>query len=171
MQHDHVDGGHAQLEGGRPRTDQRRVARVEDRDLNGARFGGVARGVTRNRAETPPNRVEYRWSAIINTADRAYRVGVNAGTRAPGAPATEGTLSSLLPATARRTLSIGKPLSNGEQSGLAVQQSVAVETEIAPGVFRLIVRDKAILDDLRRAKPSEARFRFEPCIRPVGSFP
>jgi hypothetical protein len=36
-------------------------------------------------------------------------------------------------------------------------------------VLRLIVRDKTILDDLRRAKPSEALFRFEPCIRPVGS--
>ena len=124
---------------------------------------------TRNRAETPPNRIEYRWAAIINTADRAYRIGVTAAPRTPGAPTTDGTLSALLPATARRTLSVGKPLPNGEQSGLAVQQSVAVQTEIAPGVLRLIIRDKAILDDLRRAKPTEALFRFEPCIRPVGS--
>ena len=124
---------------------------------------------SRNRPETPPNRIEYRWSAMINTADRAYRIGVAASPRTPGAPAMSGTLSALLPATARRTLSTGKPLPNGEQSALAVQQSVLVQTEIAPGVLRLIVRDKAILDDLRRAKPSEALFRFEPCIRPVGS--
>jgi len=33
----------------------------------------------------------------------------------------------------------------------------------------LIVTDKSVLDELRRAKPTEALFRFEPCIRPVGS--
>jgi len=44
-----------------------------------------------------------------------------------------------------------------------------VTTEIAPGVLRLIVTDKSALDYLRNAKPAEALFRFEPCIRPVGS--
>jgi len=124
---------------------------------------------TRNRAETPPNRLEYRWSTLINTTDRAYRVVVGADSKTPGVPATDVTFSTLLPPTARRTFSVGKPRANGEQTALVFQPTVAVRTELAPGVLRLIVTDKSVLDELRRAKPTEALFRFEPCIRPVGS--
>jgi len=78
-------------------------------------------------------------------------------------------LSALLPANARRAFSIGRPRANGEQTALVFQPAVALTTEIAPGVLRLIVTDKSALDYLRNAKPAEALFRFEPCIRPVGS--
>jgi len=124
---------------------------------------------TRNRAETPPNRLEYRWNVLINTTDRAFRVVAAADSRSPGAPPTEVTLSALLPANARRAFSIGRPRANGEQTALVFQPAVALTTEIAPGVLRLIVTDKSALDYLRNAKPAEALFRFEPCIRPVGS--
>ena len=123
----------------------------------------------RNRPETPPSRVEYRWSAMINSGDRAFRIAAGAIGRDPGAPARSGTLADLLPPTARRVFSVGKALPNGEQTELNVQQNIGVRTEVAPGVLRLIVTDKTVLDDLRRTKPTEATFRFEPCVRPVGS--
>jgi len=124
---------------------------------------------TRNRPETPPNRVEYRWNVMINSGDRAYRIIVSADSRSPGAPPRSGTLSDLLPPTARRTLSVGRSRPNGLQAGLTLQQNVLVTTEVAPGVLRFIVTDKTILDDLRRARPAEVTFRFEPCIRAAGS--
>jgi hypothetical protein len=33
----------------------------------------------------------------------------------------------------------------------------------------MVVTDRAIVDELRRARPEVARFRFSPCPTPIGS--
>ena len=121
----------------------------------------------RNRSETPLMRPEYRWEITVNAGERYYRFGASGGSRVPGPPVS-GTLADVLSATGSRWIFTGK-LAGGVQKDTTQLQGGLPRTEVAPGVLRIIVTDKAVLDVMRTARPAEARFRFFPCVRPLGS--
>ena len=41
--------------------------------------------------------------------------------------------------------------------------TAVVRAEAQPGGFRVVLRDRAVVDALRRERPAAARFRFRPC--------
>jgi TolB-like protein/tetratricopeptide (TPR) repeat protein len=123
---------------------------------------------TRNRAETPVSRAEYRWQITVDLGDRYYRLLASANGKTPGPPAS-GTLSDILAPSVGRTIFTGKLNVLGVMADTTALQGVALRTEIAPGVMRMSVTDPTLLATLRRERPTHARFRFDPCVTPVGT--
>jgi TolB-like protein len=123
---------------------------------------------TRHRAETPPGRTEYRWDVIVQTGNRYYRLTTNSGAKPAGAAPASGTLADLLPVSVNRAVLTGSANADGAMKDTTRLPSVVLRTETAPGVFRMIVTDQSVIEPLRRSRPTHARFRFEPCVTPVG---
>jgi hypothetical protein len=122
---------------------------------------------TWNRVETPIGRGEYRWEVSVDAGNRNYRLQVSSQTRAPSGASASGSLADYLRST-RRTVITGV-LVGGVRKDTTVLQAVTFRTEAVSGALRLILTDRGVLDDLLRSKPTEARFSFFPCVRPVGS--
>ena len=123
---------------------------------------------TRNRVETPVGRGEHRWVIMIDADTRYYRLSASSATKSAVDVPASGTLADLLPPTANRQV-ISGTLAGGIMKDTTLLAGVPLRTEIAPGVLRMIVSDQGVVDALRRARPTHARFRFEPCIVPVGT--
>jgi TolB-like protein len=123
---------------------------------------------TRNRVETPIGRSEYRWEVTLVSGNRNYRMVVATPQRSPGGTPASGTLGDIVGPTAQRFVTTGI-VTAGIQKDTTALQAVALRTELAPGALRMVVTDRAVLDELRQTKPAEARFRFLPCVRPLGS--
>jgi TolB-like protein/tetratricopeptide (TPR) repeat protein len=123
---------------------------------------------TRNRAETPISRAEYRWQITIDVGDRYYRLLASTQGKVAGPPAS-GPLSDILAQAAGRTIFTGKLNALGAMTDTTALQGVALRTEGAPGVMRMTVTDPTLLATLRRERPTHARFRFDPCVTPVGT--
>jgi hypothetical protein len=124
---------------------------------------------TRNRAETPPGRVEYRWDVVLDVNGRYYRLVANAPVKAAGAAAVSGTLSDILLPTGPRSVQTGALDASGAMKDTTRLQSVALRTEITPGALRMIVTDPGVVAALRSARPAQAWLRFRPCVTPVGT--
>jgi TolB-like protein/tetratricopeptide (TPR) repeat protein len=122
----------------------------------------------RNRDVTPVGRGEYRWIVNLEGSNRYYRLTASSTTKSPVDAPSSGTLADLLPPTANRQVVAGT-LSGGVKKDTTLLVGVQLRTEVAPGVLRMIVSDKAVVDALRRERPTHAVFRFEPCIVPVGT--
>jgi hypothetical protein len=120
---------------------------------------------TRNRSETPPGRPEYRWNVSVDADGRYYRLTASTSKYAVATPAS-GTLSELLE-TASRSVSAGTMVADVMKD--TTRLTVNLRTESGPGVLRMIVSDSTMVGTLRRTRPSHARFRFEPCVIPVGT--
>jgi TolB-like protein/tetratricopeptide (TPR) repeat protein len=121
-----------------------------------------------NRPETPAGRQQASWEVGVNATSRYYRFRTGAQRKIPGLPADSGSLEALLPpATTARTVVGGSLSANGVETDTTVLHG-ALRTEFAPGILRFVVTDRGVLDLLRRERPAVARFRFYPCIRPVG---
>ena len=123
---------------------------------------------TWNRAETPPGRGEYAWDVEAVAGGRYYRLTAGTPAVVPGTAPGSGTLADILVPSAPRTVVTGAVDANGAPTDTTLLQGVALRTETAPGVLRMIVADRGVLDVLRRERPAQARFRFRPCARPVG---
>jgi TolB-like protein len=121
-----------------------------------------------NRAESEHGGAEYRWSIDLEMTGRYYVLSASSDSPYPGAAPGSGTLSDLLSPTLSRTVSTGALGANGVPTDDTDLQGVALRTEAAPGVLRMVVTDRGVLDALRQARPAQARFRFRPCARPVG---
>jgi len=121
-----------------------------------------------NRAESEHGDEEYQWSIDVEMTGRYYVLSASSDSPYPGAAPGSGTLSDLLSPTQSRTVTTGALGANGARTDTTELQGVALRTEAAPGVLRMIVTDRAVLDALRQARPAQARFRFRPCARPVG---
>lgn len=122
----------------------------------------------RDRAETPPGRGEFRWEVTVNAADRFFRFVAAILPKIAVAKPTDVTLAELLSTSSQRYVSVGK-VTAGVPGEATVLPNAPVRAESAPGVLRIVVTDRSVLDPILRAKPAEASFRFMPCIRPVGS--
>jgi TolB-like protein/tetratricopeptide (TPR) repeat protein len=122
----------------------------------------------RNRPESPVGRGEYRWEITLEGADRYHRFNVSVPAKPAGAPEVTGTLSEILTANPGRGMVTGRMSPAGVQLDTTAVQSVAVQVETPPGLLRMIVSDKATIEAWRRTRPVAARFRFYPCVRPVG---
>ena len=104
----------------------------------------------------------------MSGANRQHRLVVGAlGKQVGDAPAS-GTLEQLLLRTATRVVFAGTLDAKGVATDTTALQGVAVRTEFAAGVFRVVLTDKAVLEELRRQRPADALFFFTPCVRPVG---
>jgi hypothetical protein len=123
---------------------------------------------TRYRAETPVGRGEYRWEVTVDAGGRYFRFGAGGSARSPADTPAGGTLADVFTPTSPRYVITGK-LSAGAQSDTTRQQGPTVRTEFAPGVLRMVVTDRGVIDALLKARPAQASFRFLPCVRPVGS--
>ena len=123
---------------------------------------------TRNRVETPIGRSEYRWEVSLVADNRNYRMVVATPQRSPSGTPASGTLGDIVGPSAQRFVTTGV-VTAGIQKDTTALQAVVLRTELAPGVLRMIVTDHAVLVELRRTKPTEAQFRFLPCVRPIGS--
>ena len=123
-----------------------------------------------NRAETPIGQGEYKWEVTMDLGGRYYRLVQALPTKMPGAAPASMPLADLigLP-NAQRLLSTGTLMSNGVLKDTTMMQSVSFRAEVAPGVMRMVLTDRNLIDELRRVRPAEARFKIGPCIRPVGS--
>ena len=121
-----------------------------------------------NRAETPPGRTEYRWEVSVEVGARYYRFMTNSLTKSAVATPGSGTLSDILPPIANRMV-VGGTLAAGVMKDTTVLSSVPLRVEFASGALRLVVSDTAVVGAMRRTRPAQARFRFEPCIVPVGT--
>ena len=121
--------------------------------------------------ETPPSRGEYAWEVRMDSPTRQLRFSVGAARKNAGSPPASGTLEQLLPPSASRQVIAGRLGANGAPTDTTLLQGVTLRTELAPGLLRMVVTDRGILDDLRRARPEVARFRFSPCPSPVGVIP
>jgi TolB-like protein len=115
--------------------------------------------------ETPPARGEYLWEVRLDTPTRQVRLSVFAAAKSAGAPPDSGTLTQLLPPHATRVVYGGRLGANGVPTDSTLLQSVSLRTEMAPGVLRLIVTDRGLLEELRRDRPAAAKFRFSPCTQ------
>lgn len=124
---------------------------------------------TRSRAETPAGRGEYRWEVTLELNGRYYRLAASGAAKSPSATPASGTLNDILPLTANRGVNTGALNASGVMTDTTRLQGVALRTEFAPGVLRMVVTDKAVIDALRKARPAQARFRFLPCVSPVGA--
>ena len=123
---------------------------------------------TWNRAESPLGRVEYAWDVDVEVGGRYYRLTAASPPPYPGVAAGSGPLADLLVPSALRAAFTGAVGANGVRTDTTQLQGVVLRTEAAPGVLRMIVTDRGVLDALRQARPAQARFRFRPCARPVG---
>ena len=121
-----------------------------------------------NRPETPAGQGQAGWDVRITAATRYYRLRVSAQGKVPGAPVDSGSLESLLPPTANRIVISGRVGEGGAYLDTTMLRTVTLRTETPPGILRLVVTDRAVLDALRRERPAQARFSFTPCIRPPG---
>lgn len=123
---------------------------------------------TRNRAETPAGRTEYRWEVTVQAGNRYFRLTTSSGAKSAGAAPVSGTLADVLPGSSNRGVLTGAADATGAMKDTTRLQNVVLRTEIAPGVLRMIVTDQSIIETLRRSRPTHARYRFEPCVTPVG---
>lgn len=125
---------------------------------------------TVNAPETPSGTREYAWQVRLKAGTRQHVVHAEARRKEEGQLPSSGPLSSVaLPNTPRGVeLSLlgatGEPFF-GQALPVTLQ---AVRTETAPDVFRIVVTDRALLDEWNRTKPADAAFRFGPCARPIG---
>lgn len=122
----------------------------------------------RNRAETPPDRGEYRWEVTLATDARYYRLRISEQGKIANSAPVSGTLADLL-APAARVVIAGAVGPNGVEKDTTALGGVGFRTEAAPGALRMIVTDRAVLDVLRRGRPAQARFQFYPCVQPLGT--
>ena len=122
-----------------------------------------------NRAESESGNSEYGWSVDMEMTGRYYTVSAKTTPVYPGATPGSGTLAELLSPIVARAVTSGAMGPNGVRTDTTRLQGVSLQTEAAPGVLRMIVTDRGVLDALRRARPAQARFRFRPCARPVGA--
>jgi hypothetical protein len=99
---------------------------------------------------------------------RELRLVASAASKNAGAPPASGTFTQLLPPGATRVVFGGTVGANGVATDTTLLEGVALRTEVAPGVLRMIVTDRGLLDELRRARPVEAKFRFSPCALALG---
>jgi TolB-like protein/tetratricopeptide (TPR) repeat protein len=123
----------------------------------------------RGQTEIPPGRAEYRWEVTIEGDGRYHRFVASGAGKTPTIPPATGTLADILTPAASRSVITGALDASGAMKDTTRLQGVTLRTEIAPGVLRMIVIDPAVVGALRRARPSQARFRFQPCTRPVGT--
>ncbi len=121
-----------------------------------------------NLPESPADQREYRWEIRLESPGRYFGFVGGAAHKATGAVPFTGTLAQLLSSNAYRVVFGGNLNANGVPTDTTVMQSVTLSTEIAPGVLRMIVTDRAVLDALRRMRPAEALFRFTPCAQTLG---
>ena len=124
---------------------------------------------TRNRAETPPGRGEYRWDVTVELDQRYYRLSAGGSSKVPTSPPVSGPLGDILSPTANRSVSTGATGAGGVLTDTTRLQGVALRTEIVPGALRMIVTDTGVVNTLRRSRPGLAQFRFEPCVVPAGT--
>jgi TolB-like protein len=123
---------------------------------------------TRHRAETPPGRAEYRWDVVVDAGERYYRLTASPVGKSGAEAPMRGTLAEIRLTTEGRSVSAGAMVA-GVMKDTTRLMAVGLRTETAPGVLRMIVSDPTIIGALRRTRPSHARFRFEPCVIPVGT--
>lgn len=119
-------------------------------------------------ADTPPGRGEYAWEVVLDTPKRRLSLLVRAAPRDVGVREVRGTLAQLLPTGAQREVSSGMMAANGIPSDTTQLSGVVLQTEFAPGVLRLKLTDRTLLQELLRDRPAVARFRFSPCPQAVG---
>ena len=121
-----------------------------------------------NRTESEFGSAEYRWSIDLEMSGRYFALSAGTNPVYPGVTPGSGTLADLLSPIIGRFVSTGALGANGVRTDTTRLQGVALRAEAAPGVLRMIVTDRGVLDALRQARPAQARFRFRPCARPVG---
>ena len=121
--------------------------------------------------ETPPGALEYFWEVRMIAGEREHLVEITPEPKEVGQLPSSGALSAVLKRSTLRQMTLNWIAPDGKPSALSLRLPVTLETlrtETAPGVFRVIVTDPVLLDEWRRTKPAEARFRFGPCARPIG---
>jgi TolB-like protein/tetratricopeptide (TPR) repeat protein len=124
---------------------------------------------TWSRPETPVGRQEYRWEVTLEAGGRYYRMMVAPQTKSAMVAPESGSLGELLGPTAARFVLTGALGAGAVQSDTTLLQGTIVQTETGPGVLRMSVTDRGLLEWIRRERPQQARFRFYPCVNPIGA--
>lgn len=110
------------------------------------------------RVETAIGESDYHWTAEFEVGGKHYEVLTHVD-RTPGSRSRSGSLTDLLGSAIRVLHEVDRDTTVPHRPvGTAV-----VRAEAQPGGFRMVLRDRAVVDALRRERPAAARFRFRPC--------
>lgn len=125
-------------------------------------------GFARNLLESPPGVSEYRWDVTIEGAQRYVRLILGSNPKAAADAPASVPLTELVNPSVGRGVAVGALNSAGVMTDTTRAQNVTFRTEVVPGALRFILSDPALISRLRAERPNRARFRFAPCLRPIG---